>query len=170
MTNITLRQGTVNDLQAVNAVIGAAIMTWDLPERVKRLSAPSYRYHAQDLEHLTLMVAESAVGELIGIAAWEPAETGDTPEQQKGLLLHGIYVDPKLHHQGIGGRLLEAALEAGRHGDYDGLLVRASKDAQGFFAAHGLQQLSVRKPGDYPHRYWFDFAKDGEASFVVAQT
>ncbi len=158
MTNdIRLRQGTADDLEAVNALIQAAIMTWDLPERVKRLSLPSYRYDAQDLEHLVLIIAESATGDMMGIATWEPAETEVTPESQEGLLLHGLYVHPEQHHKGIGGRLLDAVLQAGREDGYDGLLVRANKDAQGFFAAKGLQPLPVARPGrDYPYRFWFD--------------
>ena len=168
LSDITrLRTGTADDLDAVNAIIESAVMTWNLPERVKRLSMPSYRYDVHDLEHLDVIVAESAAGNLIGVATWEPAESGDTPEQQQGLLLHGLYVDPEFHHRGIGNRLLEAALEAGRQGGFDGLLVKASKDAQRFFAAKGLQRLSVQKTGDYPHRYWFDFTQNGEASLVA---
>lgn len=157
--NIKLRQGTADDLEAVNALIEAAIITWDLPDRVKRLSLPSYCYRAHDLEHLVLVIAESATGDMMGIATWEPAETEDMPENQAGLLLHGIYVHPVQHHKGIGGRLLDAVLQAGREEDgYDGLLVKANKDAQGFFAAKGLQPLPVEHPGrDYPYRYWFDF-------------
>lgn len=156
-TDIRLRQGNADDLDAVNTLIQAAIMTWDLPDRVKRLSLPSYRHDAHDLEHLTLVIAESKAGEMLGIATWEPAETEDTPESQKGLLLHGIYVDPGHHHEGIGSRLLQAAIEAGSKDDYDGLLVKANKDAQGFFTAKGLQPLPVERPGrDYPYRFWFD--------------
>lgn len=155
MTNMTLRQGTADDLDAVNALIEAAIMKWNLPERVKRLSAPSYRYNGHDLEHLTLLVAESAAGDLVGVATWEPAERDDTPEHQRGLLLHGLYVHPAHHHQGIGTRLLESALQAGLAGGYDGVLVKANKVAQEFFAARGLRLLRVERPGrDYPYRYW----------------
>ncbi len=158
MSQITLHQGTADDLDRVNSVVEAALMTWNLPERVKRLSAPSYRYNIHDLEHLTLLVAETEAGDPLGVAAWEAAERSDTPAQRRGLLLHGIYVDPRHHRQGIGGRLLGAALDAARQGGYDGLLVKANKDAQGFFAAMGLQPLPIERPGrDYPYRFWFDF-------------
>ncbi len=155
--DISLRQGTADDLDAVNTLIQAAIMTWDLPDRVKRLSTTSYCYNVHDLEHLTLVIAESATGDMMGVVTWEPAEIEDTPESQEGLLLHGIYVHPVQHHKGIGSRLLQAAIEAGRKDDYGGLLVRANKDAQGFFVAKGLQPLPVARPGrDYPYRFWFD--------------
>jgi hypothetical protein len=47
-----LRRASANDLDAVNRVIETAVMGWVLPERVKRLSLPGYRYAAHDLENL----------------------------------------------------------------------------------------------------------------------
>jgi GNAT superfamily N-acetyltransferase len=150
-----LRHGKTSDLDAVNTLIQAAIMTWDLPERVKRLSMPSYCYSAHDLEHLSLVIAASPADAMLGIAAWERADANDAPGDQSGLLLHGIYVDPERHHEGVGSRLLQAAIEAARKGGYDGLLAKANKDAQGFFTARGLQPLPAERPGrDYPYRYW----------------
>jgi predicted N-acetyltransferase YhbS len=162
-----LRFGSTDDLDAVNTLVEAAIMTWDLPERVKRLSVPSYRYNNHDLEHLKLVIVESATGDIMGIATWEPADAADTPQNQKGLLLHGLYVHPEHHYQGIGSRLLEVALDAGRQVGYDGLLVKANKDAKGFFAARGLRRLTVERPGDYPYRFWFEF-KAGGAQVLAA--
>jgi len=155
--DISLRQADTSDLYRVNAVIGAAVMTWNLPERVKRLSLPSYHCHAHDLKHLTLTVAETDTGAIAGIATWEPPDPDDTPDQAKGLLLLGLFVDPAFQRQGIGSRLLEQALEAARHGGFDGLLVKANPEARSFFAARGLQPLPVSRPErDYPHRYWLN--------------
>ena len=161
LVNIRLRRGKTDDLDAVNAIIHAAIMTWDIPERVKRLSLPIYRYNAHDLEHLTLIIAESNAGEMVGIATWEDADAADVPGGQRGLLLHGIYVHPEQRQRGIGSRLLEAALQAGREKDFDGLLVKANPDAQGFFLGRGLMPLAMEHPGrEYPYRYWFDLRAD----------
>ena len=41
--DIRIRPVDETDLDALNRVIGAAVMTWALPERVKRLSLPVYR-------------------------------------------------------------------------------------------------------------------------------
>ncbi len=50
---------------------------------------------------------------------------------------------------------LDAALQAARGEGFDGLLVKAQADANGFFAARGLSRLPAEKPErDYPHRYW----------------
>lgn len=151
---VTLRPATRDDLDTVNQLIGVAVMTWALPERVKRLALPSYHYHAYDLEHLQLRLA--CVGQTIaGVAAWEAANPRDCPDGLRGLLLHGLYVAPAWQRRGIGRRLLDAAKEAARAGGYAGVLVKMQPDAIGFFTAQGLQALPILDPNrDYPHRYW----------------
>jgi N-acetylglutamate synthase-like GNAT family acetyltransferase len=164
---IQLRRANAQDLGAINAVIEGAVMTWHLPERVKRLSLPSYRYHAQDLEHLHVVVAENGAGTIVGVAAWEAARRRDVPSGQRGLLLHGIYVDPAWQHQGIGRRLLESASAACRVEGFDGLLVKAQADAEGFFAAQGMQRLPVEDEArDYPLRFWQP-TRQTKASFAA---
>lgn len=155
MAGMRLRPATPADLDAVNAVIERAVMTWKLPERVKRLALPGYRYSAHDLDHLQMVLAEDDERALLGVAAWEPASPRDLPAGKTGLLLHGLYVDPGKQRAGAGSRLLEAALHAARARGFDGLLVKARPEAEGFFRALGLQPLPVSDPGqDYPHRFW----------------
>jgi len=150
-----LRQAHAADLPALNGVIERAIATWQLPERVKRLSLPSYRYQAHDLDHLQLVVAEDMGHRPVGVAAWEPANPRDLPAEQRGLLLHGLYVDPAHQHRGIGSLLLDAAQAAARAQGFDGVLVKAQADANGFFEARGLQRLPVEDAArHYPHRFW----------------
>lgn len=152
---IHLRPATAADIEALNGVVERAFMTWNLPERVKRLSLPSYRYRALDLQFQHLVVAETAVHGIIGVAAWEPAEARDLPSGLTGLLLHGLYVEPAHIHRGIGSHLLDAALDAARAAGVDGLLVKAQIDAVGFFVARGMRLLPVQDAErDYPHRYW----------------
>ena len=74
---VTLRHATSGDIDRVNTLIEAAIATWNLPERVKRLSLPTYRYDEDDLAHLDLVVAETGGSDMVGVAAWEPAEARD---------------------------------------------------------------------------------------------
>ena len=150
-----LRPATAADIEALNGVVERAFMTWNLPERVKRLSLPSYRYRALDLDFQHIVVAETPTHGIIGVAAWEPAEPRDLPSGLTGLLLHGLYVEPAHIHRGIGSQLLDAALDAAREQGADGLLVKAQIDAVGFFVAHGMRLLPVRDTErDYPHRYW----------------
>lgn len=154
-TTATLRLAHADDLAALNGVIERAIMTWRLPERVKRLSLPSYRYHPHDLDHLHLVVAENADRVIIGVAAWQTAHPRDLRTGQHGLLLHGLYVDPAYQRRGVGARLLEAVDTAAQAQGFDGVLAKAQADAVAFFEASGWQRLPIEDPKrDYPHRFW----------------
>lgn len=151
-----IRPGDEADLAALNTVIERAIMTWKTPERVKRLSLASFRYQTHDLALLRIVVAESGNRAIAGVAAWGAARTCDGPAGQRGLLLHGLYVDPAYARRGVGGCLLEAAMQAAREQNFDGLLVKAQPEAAGFFAARGMRPLPVRDATrDYPYRYWW---------------
>ena len=156
---LEVRPASDADLGVVNAVIERAVMTWKLPERVKRLAMPSYRYTGYDLKCLHIVVAvDSAIG-IVGVAAWEPAAVHDCPQGRRGMQLHGIYVDPAQQQRGVGARLLSAAGTAAQEEGYDGLLVKAQADADRFFEKQGLQKLPLLHPDrDYPHRYWLDLA------------
>jgi N-acetylglutamate synthase-like GNAT family acetyltransferase len=152
--DLRLRRAVVGDLDAVNRVIERAVMSWNLAERVKRLSLPMYRYDAVDFDALDMVVAEQADGAIIGVAAWERADA-DAPAGATAVLLHGIYVDPDHHRKGVGSRLLEAAEQAARGQGLGGLLVKAQRDAEGFFLARGFERLPVADAErHYPHRLW----------------
>ena len=71
-SQLELRLAIDADLGTVNAVIERAVMTWKLPERVKRLAMPSYRYAGYDLKYLHIVVAEDSA---IGILS--VSQTGD---------------------------------------------------------------------------------------------
>ena len=147
------------DLDAINRVIEAAIMRWNLPERVKRLSLPSYFYNEQDLQHLDIVIAKLS-GDIIGVASWELADSKDTPENQAGLLLHGLYVHPDHQHQGVGKKLLQSAEQAIRDKDLNGLLVKAQADAITYFINQGMTEIEIQNTSrDYAHRLWKEVTK-----------
>jgi predicted N-acetyltransferase YhbS len=153
--NITTRPAVQADLVAINRVIETAVMNWDLPERVKRLSLSSYRYTMTDINFLEIVVAEDDTQTIVGVAAWEEAEASDTPVENTALLLHGIYVDPAHQRQGIGTQLFERVERAVIEHHYSGLLVKAQENAVGFFLAQGMQKLAVSDPlRHYEHRFW----------------
>lgn len=142
------------DLDDINQVIEAAIMQWNLPERVKRLSLPSYFYNELDLEHFEIVVAKQSE-KIIGLASWEQADIKDTPEYQSGLLLHGLYVHPDNQNQGIGKKLLKTAEKAARDKGLNGLLVKAQPDAVAYFRKQGMSEVEIQNTSrDYAHRLW----------------
>lgn len=154
-TSLQLTLAGPDDLPALNQVIAAAIMGWQLPERVKRLSLPSYYYDLADLHHLQIWLATDSQGEIHGLAGWEEADAADLPARVRGVLLHGIYVHPTRQGQGIGQDLLAhiEQLAASKH--YPGVLVKAQADAVGFFQQQGYRLLPVEdRVRHYSHRLW----------------
>lgn len=160
--SIIIRPAVEADLPAINGIIEAAVMSWDLPERVKRLSLASYRYKPIDLDYLETVVAVDGSGEhILGVAAWEQAGAKDAPPGPKALLLHGLYVHPSFQHRGVGSALYVEALKAVAESGCDGLLVKAQDDAVGFFSALGMQRLLPREAGrDYANRFWMAVQQD----------
>ncbi len=151
---IMVREVSPDDLASVNGVIRSAIMSWGIPDRVKRLSLPIYNYSLQDMKHLSMYVAEDETG-IVGVAACEPAHDSETPIRKTGVLLHGIYVRLDRHRQGVGAQLLCKARRHARRCGADGLLVKAHSEACGFFSAQGLRMLPViDSDRDYPYRFW----------------
>lgn len=147
--DLRLRDAAATDLDALNALVTRAVQGWDLPARVERLALPGYLYDLQDLAHMHLRIAEDTSGRLLGVAALDDA--GSAPDAR---LLHGIFVDPDHQHAGIGRQLVDDALAHAAASGAGSLLVRAQRQACGFFERLGFTHLPVTDPDrDYPHRY-----------------
>ena len=155
---ISIRPAQASDLEAINRVIEAAIMTWNLPARVKRLSLPSYHYNVFDLDHYAIHVAEQD-GQIVGVVAWD-RHALVVEGEQKGLLLHGLYVHPEQQQCGIGSRLFRVAEHAVREYRLAGLLVKAQKDAEAFYLARGMHKLVIADSArGFAGRYWKPLAQ-----------
>jgi uncharacterized protein (TIGR03643 family) len=150
------KRADVGDLVEINALIEAAISGWSVSDRVKRLVLPFYRYDSQDLAHLRIDQLLQD-GSLAGVFAWEAAGLEDTIGREREALLHGIYVHPDLQGAGKGRLLLEHARRSATAAGFSGFIVKASKDATGFFERLGLVPIAS-KSADYPYLYWLDFA------------
>ena len=151
---IKIEAAKQTDLNTINHVIEAAIMKWNLPERVKRLSLASYFYTELDLKHFEIVVAKQDK-KIVAVASWEAADTKDTPQHKSGLLLHGLYVNPDIQRQGVGKKLLQAAENAAQAKGVSGLLVKAQPDAIDFFLHHKMHEVKIQDSSrDYAHRLW----------------
>lgn len=156
-TPISLRTATLMDLDAINRVIASAVMSWQLTERIKRLSLSSHQYTEVDFKHLQFVLAQienTAQAEIVGVAAWEAADALNTPQNKRALLLHGLYVDAEHHNQGIGLALFQRAQQAAIAQHYDGLLVKAQADAGDFFISQGMRPLPQENDRQYSNRFW----------------
>ena len=152
-----IRPGSEGDLEAVNRVIGACVMTWNIPERVKRLSLSSYYYNAVDLNHFRLFVAYDQTNAIIGVAALEPIKASAQSNTEDALLLHGIFVEPSVQGQGVGRLLVRKCVEIAAREKRKGLLVKAQPDAIGFFKTLRFKAIqSTDSKRDYPHQLWLD--------------
>lgn len=151
---LSIRPAEKHDLIAINQIIEAAIRTWHLPERVIRLTLPTYKYNEMDLQHMYIVVA-CQNDTILGVAAWEPANPIDAPKDKRALILHGIYVDPAQHRQGIGAALFHAAEEATRKQNLKGIVVKAQKGSEAFYRSQGMNKLDVvDKKHEFENRYW----------------
>ncbi len=157
-TKVTLRAAKPDDLMFINGIIETAVMSWELPERVKRLSLPNYRYTADHFDKMSLFLAlEKETSDVLGVMACCEADAEDLPADRQGMLLHGIYVDPVNHREGIGKKLVTHAIKAARKAQAEGLIVKAQPDALGFFESVGFARLPVEDPeSDFRNRFWID--------------
>jgi len=151
-TSIVLRDLEPGDLTEANHVIAAAIQTWDIAPRVKRLALASHQYQEHDFQHLAFVGAFED-GRPLGLMALEPVASEKALRAQAAMLIHGLYVIPDWHGAGIGSWLLERAQKVARDRRFAGLIVRAEKGAKTFFQARGFRPLPVEDAQrDYPHR------------------
>lgn len=131
-----------SDLDTVNAVVTQAMLSWDLPARVRRLALPSLIYSSLDLEHMHIAIVDEIDGSGVGIAAWEEADQHDAPNGARAVLLHGLYVLPARQRQGTGTSLLERVEDWAVECDFDAIVLRAWRESELFFRARGFSSLN----------------------------
>lgn len=152
---MSVRDATHSDLPTVNRIIAESVVSWGLPERVRRLATPSLNYSETDLQHMTVVLLTHAAHGGIGVAAWEEASRLDAPAGVRAFLLHGLYIVPDYQQRGLGTKLIELAANWIRDRGYDGIAVRAWRDSSDFFAARGFVPIDRDAPADlYPRRLW----------------
>jgi GNAT superfamily N-acetyltransferase len=155
LVNVNQRKLNLIDLDRINEIIKAAVYTWQLPERVKRISLPLYYYQESDLTYMHFLIAELESFGIVGLAALEETDAVELPDAKRALLFHGLYVDPVYHRQGIASQLVDAAELAAVKAGMNGLLVKAQIDAVPFFNKQEFTKLPIEDASrDYVYRYW----------------
>ena len=149
------RSVTASDLDTVNQVVAESVRSWELPERVHRLATPALNYDSTDLAHMSIALLCESNGDGIGVAAWEDASRHQVPDAARALLLHGLYIVPRYQRMGVGTRLADHVLQWARDRQFDGVVVRAWRDAMAFFAAIGFQPISHGETANQnPRNLW----------------
>jgi GNAT superfamily N-acetyltransferase len=151
---MSIGTGYTSDLDCINHVVAAAIMSWPMPERIKRLSVPVLSYDSEDFKHYRFAVYRDA-DQIQGVAAWNSEEPIAT-KLGAGRLLHGLYIYPDFQGRGLGRTLMAAVLAEAVALGADGLVVKAERPSIGFFEQCGLQPLPAAGPTDYPYQFWYE--------------
>jgi len=151
--SIHIKAAKLSDLDDINRVIEAAVMGWDLPERVKRLSLSSYHYSECDFNNLEIMVAIDRYLKVVGVVALEQTGINTRLTDFPPLTIHGFYVHPDYQSRGIGKILFNAVEKAARQLQYKGLIVKAHTSATRFFISQGMKSLEIENTQkDYPNQ------------------
>ena len=150
-----LRTAKAEDLDAINRVVVEATTSWGLPARVHRLATPALTYDAIDLAHMTIVLLGDSNRGGIGIAAWEEASRHQAPDHCRAVLLHGLYVVPRYQRMGLGKELSGFVLEWADQRGFDGVVVRAWRDALPFFRSIGFAPFTDAGQADRdPRQLW----------------
>lgn len=153
---IDLQEISASDLETANAIVTAAIETWDMPPRLRRLVAGTHQYEAGDFQTMRLFLLQMETGETAGLLAVEDYPGAEADCSGRVLLLHGLYVHPDHQRQGIGRAAVAAAKQLASENGFAGILIKAHASANAFFESLGLSRLPVRdETADYPHRFWW---------------
>ena len=153
----TLASASAAELVSANLVISSAVKSWQLPERLKRLSLPLLHYTEADLADYEILLCRNNA-QVVAMAAWDNSHVYRGPDHISCALLHGLYVC--FDHQGCGlGQRLQTAVghRAAKHG-FKGLLVKSQRVSTGYFANQGYQH-TTEFDDDYPYLFWKPFTR-----------
>ena len=149
---IPVRIVTAAELPRVNLVITSAVNSWNLTDRLKRLSLPLLHYDAIDLDHFEIILYARDDWP-IAVAAWQPGASYFDLCGTRSTLLHGLFVRPHRQNLGIGKEMQDVVLKRAGDLGYEGLFVKSHRLSAEYFAKHGY----VRRPdpvSDYPYQFW----------------
>lgn len=144
---VAIRPAQRSDLDAINAVVEAAVSFWARSKHLSPDTLPDYAYHTIDLDLSILLLVIGSQQHILGVAACSAADGMAAAQGHNALRLDGPYIHPAHHAQGIGDQLMnEARVLAHRQGR-DGLLIRPRVPTSSFLHAMGLR---TNRPNQQP--------------------
>lgn len=135
---VAIRPAHRSDLDAINAVVEAAVLSWAKTERLKPSSLPDYAYGPADLDRCMLLLVVGSHRRILGVAACSCAESRGESSSDNPLRLDGPYVHPDHHGRGIGPQIVAEACALARRQGRNGLLVEPRVRDQSFLQAMGM--------------------------------
>ena len=135
-SDLSVRPAGPDDLGVINAIVTGAIATWGLSQRVNRLAERSLTYTTFDLAFMRAALGENKAGIEIAATLWEPEKSGSG--NHSSVLLHGIYVLPEYQRCGVGANMVEHVANIVKKDGFDGITVKAWRDAEEFFMKLGF--------------------------------
>ncbi|MEQ8860483.1 MAG: GNAT family N-acetyltransferase [Pseudomonadales bacterium] len=151
----SVRPAEATELAMINDIVSAAVLSWPMAERLKRIALNVLSYDAVDLREFEVLVAEIG-GQPAAVAAWDAATAVDAVGGARGALLHGLYVRPQAQRAGLGSLLQRRVAERAAALGYHGLVVKAERVSVGYFERSGYARLDQGNPFgiDYPYLFW----------------
>ena len=147
-----VRSAGFTDLTTVNLIIKSAVESWQVPDRLKRLSLPLLQYNTSDFEEFELFLhLQGDVAD--GVAALARDANFIGPHATRCALLHGLYVRSDSQRLGVGKAMQQIVTDHACEMGCEGLLVKAQRVSTSYFAKQGYTEY-VSPEIDYPYLYW----------------
>lgn len=154
-----IRRAAPEDLSTVNDIVTAAVLGWNMAERLKRVALRVLTYDAADLREMEVLMAE-VDGLPVGVAAWDPGAVLQGAGVRRGALLHGLYVVPEAQGCGIGAALQRRIATRAAVVGCDALVVKSERVSVGYFERCGYRRLADDALAGFEYPYLFALAVD----------
>jgi phosphinothricin acetyltransferase len=149
---MVIRAAVPDDLVAVAELHGSSPVTIPTPDRLRAWFA------ARTADGGVVLVAERD-GELLGVAGYGPFRDDGGWPSSRFTVEHSIHVRDTHRRRGLGGRLLEALVEAATDGGMHVMVVAVDgrdDGSLGFHTAHGFVEVARMPEVGWAGGHWLD--------------
>ncbi|MEC8126158.1 MAG: GNAT family N-acetyltransferase [Pseudomonadota bacterium] len=145
-------QETRERLQAINTVLTSSITTWNLVDRLRRLSSDTYHYRESNLidDQVYGLRAQNKTPPAI-LALNDNAL--ELPRDLSSLQIHCLCVHADYQRQGLRQHLIENALKLAQMRHLNAVLVKSHESTVSYFEKQGFRLTPViDEVCDFPYR------------------